>query len=103
MSTRQAHVIIRGRVQGVWFRQSTLKTATGLGLAGWVRNLASGEVEALFEGKEPAVEQMLQWCRSGPPLAKVTDIEVNRQPATGLAAPFETRPTAPSKGTRGTE
>ena len=69
----RARVIVSGRVQGVWFRASTQETAQRLGLCGWVRNLASGDLEAVFEGPRPAVEKAVAWCRRGPPAARVDD------------------------------
>lgn len=66
--------VIKGRVQGVWFRAWTEKEATALGLDGWVRNLRDGSVEALFSGPEAVVRDMIGRCRSGPPLAHVDGI-----------------------------
>lgn len=62
---------IEGRVQGVYYRVSTRRTARALGLAGWVRNLPDGSVEAFFQGPSEAVEKALAWCREGPPGAHV--------------------------------
>lgn len=73
------HVVISGRVQGVWFRASTKQKAEQLGLTGWVKNTVDGNVEAIFEGDEPTVNEMIAWCRKGPPLAQVTDVKVTRQ------------------------
>ena len=87
----RAHVVVKGKVQGVWYRQSTMDQAESLGLAGWVRNLPGGEVEAVFEGEEDVVEEMLAWCRRGPPLARVTGMDVERGAAEGLAPPFRVR------------
>ncbi len=70
----RAKVRIAGRVQGVFFRQSTVEMAQGLGLNGWVRNLADGSVEAVFEGERAVIEQALIWCRQGPPRAGVTEV-----------------------------
>jgi acylphosphatase len=67
--------VIRGRVQGVWFRGWTVDTATGLGLDGWVRNRRDGSVEALFVGPADAVERMLAACRTGPSRARVEAVE----------------------------
>ena len=75
MNTR-VHVFISGKVQGVFFRSSTKDMAKNLGLFGWVRNLADGRVEAVFEGKKDAIEKMLEWCKAGPEYARVTGIEV---------------------------
>ncbi len=66
---------ISGRVQGVGFRYATRAAAVRLGLSGWVRNLPDGRVEALFCGDENTLEEMLDWCRIGPPLAEVTQVE----------------------------
>jgi acylphosphatase len=79
------HVIISGRVQGVWFRASTKQKAEQLGLDGWVRNTSEGNVEAVFEGDENLVQEMLDWCHHGPPLANVENVEVkNQEPTNGF-------------------
>ncbi len=75
MNTR-VHVFVSGKVQGVFFRSSTKDTAEKLGLSGWVRNLADGRVEALFEGKKETVEKMIEWCKFGPEFAEVTGLQV---------------------------
>lgn len=72
----RVHVFISGKVQGVFFRSSTKEMANELGLSGWVRNLADGRVEAVFEGNNEAMKKMLEWCRKGPEHAKVTGVEV---------------------------
>jgi acylphosphatase len=72
----RARVRILGRVQGVGFRYATSEQARRLGLVGWVRNLDSGAVEAVFEGPREAVEAMLRWCTDGPPGAHVRDVHV---------------------------
>lgn len=72
---RRVRVRIYGHVQGVFFRTSCLDRAERLGLSGWVRNVVGGGVEAVFEGPESAVTQMLTWCREGPPLARVDRVE----------------------------
>ena len=69
------HLLIRGRVQGVAYRAWTVQEARRRGLAGWVRNLRDGSVEAVLKGPEHEVEMMVIACRRGPPLAHVTDIE----------------------------
>ncbi len=71
-----ARVIVSGRVQGVSFRAATAKEARALGLTGWVRNMQDGRVEAVFEGGKEKIEEMLAWCRKGPPAAKVTGLEI---------------------------
>jgi len=79
----RAHVIVRGTVQGVYYRSSTQREARALGLAGWVRNMSDGSVEAVFEGPRTTVERMIDWCRSGPPRAVVDDVSVEWLPAEG--------------------
>ena len=69
-------VIVRGRVQGVFFRETTRHLAEQAGVAGWVRNQPDGTVEAVFEGETDAVERLVEASRIGPPMAEVTDLEV---------------------------
>jgi len=88
MPPARAHVFVRGDVQGVGFRYSTLDAARSLGLAGWVRNCADGSVEAVFEGPRDAVEQMVQWSHRGPPAAHVTKVDVAWEEATGKLSGF---------------
>lgn len=76
MEVVRRRVIVSGRVQGVWFRASTQSAAAERGVAGWVRNLPSGQVEAVFEGEPDAVDAAVTWVRSGPPRADVTEVEV---------------------------
>ncbi|MGB9802541.1 acylphosphatase [Desulfofundulus sp.] len=76
-------VYISGKVQGVAFRVYTRETAVKLGVTGWVRNLKDGRVEAVFEGEDEAVEQMLSWCREGSPHSRVEKIEVIDEPYRG--------------------
>jgi acylphosphatase len=71
----RVHAIISGRVQGVFFRMETMRAADRMGVTGWVRNKRDGTVEAIFEGDRPTVEAMLNWCREGPPHARVTDVK----------------------------
>jgi acylphosphatase len=72
----RAHVLISGRVQGVFFRAETAREARRLGVKGWVRNLADGRVEALFEGEKEDIEKAIEFCRRGPPGAYVGDLDV---------------------------
>lgn len=72
----RARVIIKGRVQGVFFRYSTQLKAQEKGLTGWVKNLYGGDVEAFFEGEEDKVREMIEWCHKGPLGARVEDVIV---------------------------
>ena len=76
MAVRRAHLTIRGRVQGVWYRGSMENEAERLGLAGWVRNRPDGAVEAEVEGAPEAVDALIAWARRGPPGARVDDVSV---------------------------
>ncbi len=83
-------VIVSGRVQGVFFRESTRKKAEALGLSGWVRNLEDGRVEWVAEGLPIAVEALVRWCRSGGPiLARVDRVDVLDPPEGALLSGFE--------------
>jgi acylphosphatase len=70
----RVRVVVSGRVQGVWFRESCREQAVALGVAGWVRNRADGTVEGVFEGPAAAVERLVTWCRTGPPRARVDGV-----------------------------
>ncbi len=86
----RAHILVSGRVQGVAFRIATVEEAQRLGgLAGWVRNLRDGRVEALAEGERSKVEALVAWCHRGPPPARVMDVEVSWQAAQGDLGPFD--------------
>jgi acylphosphatase len=80
----RTRVIIDGVVQGVWFRASTQREAAALGLAGWVRNLPDGRVEAVFEGPAESVLRMVEWCRRGPDRAIVTSVQTYDETPEGL-------------------
>ena len=80
---QRVRVVVRGRVQGVAFRHNTILRAEKLGVSGWVRNLADGSVEGLFEGDETAVQALVEWCRSGPPAARVERLDVSQEPYRG--------------------
>lgn len=85
---RRCRLIISGRVQGVWYRQSTLEQAQLRGLNGWVRNLPDGGVEALLEGVEEKVSELITWCRKGPPSAIVKSVDVKEEPYVGDLSGF---------------
>ena len=85
---KRVHVIISGRVQGVFFRAYTREAATALKLTGWVRNLHDGSVEAVLEGEDKNVESMLEWCKKGPPHAVVKHVDSTDEPYTGEFGDF---------------
>jgi acylphosphatase len=87
----RARLVVSGRVQGVAFRQSTVDAARRLGVVGWVRNLDDGRVEAVAEGERRQVEALLTWCRHGPPLARVDDVQVHWETPRGGLASFDIR------------
>ena len=91
MGNIRAEVIVKGRVQGVWFRQSTYNMAREWGLTGWCRNNSDGTVSAVFEGDEPAVEFAVNWCAHGPEMAQVDDLQTKKTVATGEFNSFEVR------------
>lgn len=74
MSVICLHAYVSGRVQGVWFRQSTKEMADSLGLTGWVRNLDDGRVELMAQGEDQAVRQLEAWLNQGPELATVAEV-----------------------------
>lgn len=86
----RAHVLVSGRVQGVTYRATTRRAAIDRGVDGWVRNLADGRVEAVFEGSEDAVEGMLEYCHEGPARARVEDVAIEYESPEGVAG-FEIR------------
>jgi acylphosphatase len=90
MPTRR--LLIRGLVQGVWFRESMRQEALRLGITGWVRNLRDGSVEAVVSGEDQAVERMIAWARRGPDTARVEQVQVTV--ADGDFDRFEKLPTA---------
>jgi acylphosphatase len=89
--TIRRRVVVRGEVQGVFFRDSTRQEARARGVAGWVRNRDDGAVEAVFEGPPDAVEGLVEWCRSGPSRAGVEDMDVSLDEAPDGLEGFEVR------------
>jgi len=77
-------VVVHGRVQGVFFRDTTRRRAESLGVSGWITNRDDGAVEADFEGEPDAVESMVEFCRGGPGRAEVTELEVSEEEPEGL-------------------
>ena len=91
MSDRvRAHVLVSGRVQGVYYRATTRDTARERGVDGWVKNLDDGRVEAVFEGDRGAVESMIEWCHTGSPSAQVDEVDAECGDPSGLEG-FEIR------------
>lgn len=88
-SSRRVRVRVEGRVQGVFFRESTRREALALGVSGWVRNRADGSVEALFEGDEKAVERAIAFVRRGPERARVLRVHVTDEAPVGECLGFE--------------
>lgn len=87
----RAHVLISGRVQGVFFRSETRHEARRRGVKGWVRNLVNGRVEAVFEGEQEAVKELIEFCKHGPPGARVAKVDVKWEAYTGEFYDFEIR------------
>ncbi len=87
---KAVRVRVTGVVQGVFFRQATARLCRDLDVTGWVRNLPDGSVEALFEGAAAAVDDMVRWCRTGPPGATVTALDARPEVPRGRAG-FEVR------------
>jgi acylphosphatase len=88
MANVRNHVIIRGRVQGVFFRTTLQDKAYELGVNGWVRNNYDGSVEAVFEGEMEKVQAITSWCYRGPRGATVTEVEVRNEEYTGSYSSF---------------
>jgi acylphosphatase len=88
MEKKRAHVWIKGRVQGVFFRAYTRDAAVKERLTGWVRNLPDGRVEAIFEGDSENVDRVLAWCRGGSPLSRIDHVEVQEEPYQGEFTEF---------------
>jgi acylphosphatase len=81
--TVRKRVVVSGRVQGVFFRETCRKRAESEGVGGWVANRDSGDVEACFEGAPQAVEHMIEWCHEGPDGARVESVAVDDEPPRG--------------------
>lgn len=79
-------MLVSGRVQGVFFRDTCARRARAEGVAGWIRNRADGRVEAWFEGRPQAVDNMVTWCREGPPRAGVENVEVIEEVPASMGA-----------------
>ncbi len=91
MTKVRAHVFVSGRVQGVFFRSETQHEANRRNVSGWVRNLPDRRVEAVFEGERDDVERLIEFCRRGPPGARVTGVQVRWERYTGEFRGFRVR------------
>jgi len=89
----RAHIFVSGRVQGVFFRVETRNEATKRSVSGWVRNTPDGRVEAVFEGEREDVKKMIEFCKSGPPGARVTKTDVQWREYSGEFTGFKIRRT----------
>ena len=83
MEIMRLHIVIEGIVQGVFYRASTIEESSKLDLTGWVKNCSDGRVEAVFEGEIDKIEQIVEWCKKGPPGAVVSNVETIWEQATG--------------------
>lgn len=79
MENARIRLSIEGRVQGVWFRESTRRQAQSMGVKGWVRNRPDGSVEVLAEGSADAVDKLIQWSHQGPPAARVDRVKISEE------------------------
>ena len=70
------HLVVKGKVQGVFYRVSTKKEAERLKLTGWVKNTSTGDVEIMASGQEEALDEFILWCKQGPPRARVTEVVI---------------------------
>jgi acylphosphatase len=93
MTVKAQRLVIRGRVQGVGFRDAAVQAAFELGVTGWVRNRREGHVEAQVQGEAAAVERFVIWCRRGPPLARVAEVALFEAEVDARLAAFETHAT----------
>ncbi len=80
MKVKAVHIVVQGRVQGVWFRGSAQSFASERGLGGWAKNCPDGTVEIHVEGAQALLDEFVKWCEQGPPAADVTRIEVTPAP-----------------------
>jgi acylphosphatase len=94
MEEARAHLVVFGRVQGVFFRHETQQTASGLGLKGMVRNRMDGSVEVIAEGDRKKIEQLISWCWQGPDMARVDNVEIGWEEPTGEYDAFKVGRTA---------
>jgi acylphosphatase len=88
MANKRVHLVVRGRVQGVFFRAATQREARRLGITGWVKNRADGNVEVVAEGEEDAIKELTSWANHGPSAARVDAVDVRWRGYTGEFSQF---------------
>ncbi|HQR10078.1 MAG TPA: acylphosphatase [Casimicrobiaceae bacterium] len=93
MTVKALHLLVHGRVQGVGYRDAAVQAAFECGVQGWVRNRRDGRVEAHAQGEVSAVDRFADWCRRGPPLARVIDVTTAEAETDPRLSAFETRAT----------
>ena len=91
MIQKRIHIFVTGRVQGVFFRQSTKVVAIKNNVNGWVRNLDDGRVEIVGEGEESNINSFIDWCKTGPANSRVDEFELSEENSTGEFENFEVR------------
>jgi acylphosphatase len=79
----RAHIVVNGKVQGVYFRQNTQRVCSRYGVTGWISNQADGSVETVLEGDRDSVEKVIEWCKVGPPNARVEEFDLRYDRYTG--------------------
>ena len=89
MTHQRVRVFVKGKVQGVFFRQTLKVKAKQYGVFGWVKNLTDGRVEAVLEGDEQKVNYLVEWCRGGPANSRVEDVEIRNEKVTNEFSNFE--------------
>jgi acylphosphatase len=87
----RVHLLISGEVQGVFFRASTRKAANELGVSGWVRNLPTGMVEVVAEGRKPLLDRLIEFCKKGPEGSKVDEVSIEWERYQGVFSAFEVK------------
>jgi len=92
METARAHILVEGKVQGVYYRVSARKQARSLGLVGWVRNCPDGSVECVTEGERDKIEELAAWCRQGPAKSVVKEVTIKWADYQGEFSAFDIAP-----------
>ena len=91
MENKSVHILVTGKVQGVFFRQATKVIAIKNHVTGWIKNLESGQVEILLEGEDQNVNSIVEWCHNGPANSRVDEIKIEQQKFSGQYLNFEVR------------